>query len=246
MPHFRVATYNVYLHDWDDPATVAAIGATEADIVALQEVTYAWKDVLLEEYGERWPHMAFRAEENGAGGLAVLSAYPIEELGFHVGPGDWHPAWHVLVHTPMGPVQLFNVHLRPMFSGGSGPVDSYLTLGEDHIEQISTYAADYTFEGPTIVLGDFNEGPGGEALSWLERRGFRNVLPLFHPGQETFRVRSVGNQFAEAIDHILYDDSFTPLDAWVVQRGNSDHLPVVAHFEAGGIDAAPAPTGTDP
>jgi hypothetical protein len=33
-------------------------------------------------------------------------------------------------------------------------------------------------------------------------------------------------------DHILFDGSFEPIDAWVVRAGSSDHLPVVAHLEA--------------
>jgi endonuclease/exonuclease/phosphatase family metal-dependent hydrolase len=82
------------------------------------------------------------------------------------------------------------------------------------------------------VVGDFNEGPDGDAIHYLEDAGFRNVLPLFRPGQETWRVRSLGGQTAETLDHILFDESFLPLDARVMVEGNSDHLPVLAHFES--------------
>ena len=54
----------------------------------------------------------------------------------------------------------------------------------------------------------------------------------YHPGQWTWRGRSVAGQFSLSIDHILFDGSMVPLDAWVSSPGNSDHNPVVAHFEA--------------
>jgi len=229
-PHFRVQTYNVELTDAVDRATVAAVGEAEAEIVALQEVTPAWESVLRERYAERYPHMLFETD-GGAGGLAVLSKFPLEDRGLLLGPADWHPAWHVLVFTPMGPVQLLNVHLRPVFSGGGGAAESYLTSGEDHREQVQLYTDDCSVL-PTIVLGDFNEGPAGDAVRYLEGAGFRNALPLYRPGQETWRFRSVGDQLAETIDHVMFDGAFEPLNAWVEVRGDSDHLPVIAHLEA--------------
>jgi endonuclease/exonuclease/phosphatase (EEP) superfamily protein YafD len=229
--HFRVQTFNVELTDAYDADTVAAVGASGAEIVALQEANAAWKDVLLAQYVDEYPYMLFRLEAGGAGALAMMSIYPLEDLGFHEGPGR-HPAWHVLVNTEMGAVQVLNVHLRPMFSGGAGPVDSYLTVGDDHIGEISRFTEACTDGVPTIVLGDFNEGPDGDALEWLEARGFENALPLFHPGQETWRHASVGDTFTETIDHVLFDSAFDPLDAWVEVRGDSDHLPVIAHLES--------------
>ena len=37
------------------------------------------------------------------------------------------------------------------------------------------------------------------------------------------------------IDHILFDRAFVPLNAYVLDSGNSDHLPVVAHLEASDV-----------
>jgi endonuclease/exonuclease/phosphatase (EEP) superfamily protein YafD len=72
-------------------------------------------------------------------------------------------------------------------------------------------------------------------------------LPLYRPGQFTWRSRSLGAQFTEALDHILYDDSVEPLNAFAMNRGNSDHIPVVAHFEASRAWPAfdPAPSTSD-
>lgn len=241
--HFKVVSFNVEFGKETDESTVAAVGAANADIVSLQEVTPEWMGVLAERYGERYPHMLFQ-EKGGAGGLAVLSSYPLQDQGIKAGPGDWHPAWHVLVHTPVGPLQMLNVHLRSLLSGESNAVASYLNAGRDHEIEIAEFSADCEARYASLVLGDFNEEPDGDAVRFLEGRGFDNILPMYHPGQPTWRHRSVGDQLEATVDHILFDDTLEPLNAFVLRRGASDHLQVVAHFEPE-ADRLPEPAVTD-
>jgi endonuclease/exonuclease/phosphatase family metal-dependent hydrolase len=124
-----------------------------------------------------------------------------------------------------------NVHLRSLFGAGPDPVRAYLRSDEDHLDQIRVFSDVCDNDVPTIVLGDFNEGVDGRAIRFLEGRGFSNLLPSYHPGQPTWRFRSVGNQFGETLDHILISDQLVSLDAWVKRVGESDHLPVLAHVE---------------
>jgi endonuclease/exonuclease/phosphatase family metal-dependent hydrolase len=105
-------------------------------------------------------------------------------------------------------------------------------VGEDHLTEIRYFNEHCAKPMPTLVVGDFNEGTDGPAVEYLEAHGFRNALPLFRPGQFTWRHGSLGNQLNETIDHVLFDASVAPLNAYVLTQGNSDHLPVVAHFEA--------------
>jgi hypothetical protein len=93
------------------------------------------------------------------------------------------------------------------------------------------------------VLGDFNEGTSGAAVRPIPRgKRVSKCPPLYHPGQPTWRYKAtIGAQFTQTLDHLLFDSSFESLNAWVVNAGSSDHLPVVAHFrEAGVCDAATA------
>jgi endonuclease/exonuclease/phosphatase family metal-dependent hydrolase len=228
--HLTIQSYNVEFDHFRDPATVAAVGRNSADVMALQEVTPEWEEVLRREYADSYSYMLFYAEPN-SGGMAVLSRFPIVDLGFHPGPNDWHPAWHVGVETPAGPMQLLNVHLRAPLNGRDSSVESYLQTDEDHRLSIEQFRAECDGALPTVVLGDFNEGVDGEAVRVLEDNGYRNVLPLYRPGQGTWRYRSIGGQFDATYDHILFDDAFDSLNAWVTRAGNSDHLPVVAHLE---------------
>ena len=231
QPHIRVTTYNVNLALAEDPDTVAAVGGTDSDILCLQEVNSVWATILQATYAGRYPFMAFHGEHTG--GLAVLSRWPFQDLGVAPGFDDWHPAWHVLVETPIGPIQVLLVHLRPPVSRRGG-LSSYFGIDEIHAAELAGFEAKCDADVATMVVGDFNEGDEGGAISWLRERGYRSVLPQFRPGQETWRYESsMYGQTIDTLDHIVYDTArFRPLNATVSYLGNSDHLPVTAIFEA--------------
>jgi endonuclease/exonuclease/phosphatase family metal-dependent hydrolase len=138
-----------------------------------------------------------------------------------------HPGWIVHVETPGGRVQVVHVHLRSLFNGTRDWISNYFATGGDHVWETRMFLERALPEMPTIVAGDFNESPKGDAVKLLEGRGFENVLPMFRPGQSTWSARSVGYEMT--IDHVMVDRSFDPLNAWVERRGGSDHLPVIAH-----------------
>ncbi|MFO0668017.1 MAG: hypothetical protein U0235_00130 [Polyangiaceae bacterium] len=49
----------------------------------------------------------------------------------------------------------------------------------------------------------------------------------------------MGRALELAIDHVMFDaTAFTPLDAGVLRRGNSDHLPVLVHLQMAAASAA--------
>lgn len=230
VPHLLVESYNIQDTSQGDLVTLEAIGEVSADIVCLQEPTAIWEKAIRARYADAYPNMLFRTDE-GAGGLGVLSRFPIEDLGFHTDPHGWHPAWHLQVETTMGPVQLLAVHLRSVMSGRSSKSEAYFNSTSDHLQELQAFTASCTQGLPTLVMGDFNEQPDGESVGYLEGRGFRNALPLYHPGQPTWHYPPAW-QVEETIDHILFDHAFAPLNSWVVQDGHSDHMAVVAHLEA--------------
>lgn len=237
VPHFHVATFNMRDIASHDPETVDAVGNTGAEIVALQEVTDEWEPILRARYSARYPNMIFHAD--GSAGIGFLSVYPLREYKLISAPNGWHPASHIHVKTPAGWLGVLNVHLHSPEVGGTDSIGALQAVPKQHVDEInlfreeSSHAPDPCFHGgPVLVLGDFNEGDDGAAVSYLEDLGFQNVLPLYHPGQFTWRHKSVGGQFNQALDHILFDGSMQSLNAYVGDGGTSDHLPVIAHFEA--------------
>jgi endonuclease/exonuclease/phosphatase family metal-dependent hydrolase len=223
-------SYNVELGAEGERSSLDDFDAMDADIVCLQEVTPAAEVTLRTEYADAYPYQLYKSK-GGAGGLAALSRFPLTDEGLRSVPQGWHPAWHLEAETPAGRVQLLNVHLRSLFSADTGPLRSYLSADEDHLAEIQAFSDSCETEVATIVLGDFNEGPDGDAVRFLEERGYLNLLPAFRPGQPTWGFRSLGDQLADTIDHILINDALVPLNAWVERHGRSDHLPVLAHVE---------------
>ncbi|HEX7669801.1 MAG TPA: endonuclease/exonuclease/phosphatase family protein, partial [Polyangiaceae bacterium] len=101
--HFTIQSYNVAADHFGDAPTLETVGYANADIVCLQETADEWKPVLKDRYSDQYPHMLFHAT-GGAGGLTVLSKFPLEDEGIIPAPNasqpDWHPAWALRVETP--------------------------------------------------------------------------------------------------------------------------------------------------
>lgn len=236
--HLRVMTYNVNFGLEGDPATVDVIAADDADVILLQETNEAWELALRERLSGRYPFIEFR-HCCRAGGLAVLSKYPLGE-GDYIEPpdGGWFPGWRLVVDTPLGPLQTLNVHLRPALGERGGVVSGQVTTGPIRRAQMADYATfieDGLVDGmSTIVVGDFNEGRRGSAVEYLETLGMRTALPEFSGEQNTWRWKtSVGTVHAQ-LDHIVHDATLDAVDVHVVEGGRSDHLAVVAVFQRSG------------
>lgn len=231
-PSFSITSYNVETGKADDPSVIEAVGAARSDVACLQEITPDYEKALRARWTARYPHQLYHhnAPDFGAGGLAVLSRFPLVDRGHHRSPYRWHPAWLVEVETPSGPIQVVNLHLRAKLSGRGNDLAALWSLRRDHLREIRHFMR-FTRKGPpTLVVGDFNEEAGGAALGWLEARGYRNTLPLFQPGAHTWRYPVLGFELRQTLDHVLHDEAFVPLDAEVIHAGSSDHLPVAARL----------------
>ncbi len=126
--HFSILTYNVNYGLPRSPKAAAAavriLAEENADVVVLQESNGAWERILTSALSRRYPHRLFR-NRSAAGGMAVLSRFPLKELAWFKPSAGWFHAWLIRVETSVGPVQLVSVHLRPPLSEQrSGPTAS--------------------------------------------------------------------------------------------------------------------------
>lgn len=229
-PALRVMTFNVNFGLGGDPATLAAISLGQADLICLQETTPAWEEALRRELSGRYPHMAFKHHQ-AAGGLAVLSRFPFEDMGTRASPVGWFPAWRVMVSSPLGAVQVLLVHLHPPVSESGSVISGYFTTPSVRRTEMADFAALISPELPTLVVGDFNEDSDGRAVALLNKRGFRSVLGEFQRDTDTWRWHTSLGQIRHTLDHIIYDPRLDPLDARVLRVGRSDHWPVLATFQ---------------
>jgi len=230
-PHFSVLSYNV---NWGMPRadlTVAAIIGADADIVCLQETTPDWQWYLTDALGQRYPHMEFR-HYGGAGGMAFLSKRPFATQAYVKPKAGWFPAWIVTVHTPLGRVQVCNLHLRPSLSDrGSVSLSSYINTKDIRRKEIEAAWEHLDPDRPAVVVGDLNESDSGRAVTWLKGQGFTDAIAEFDKDAHTWRWRWGLITLRDRFDHILHSAHLRAASARVIKEGASDHYPVTAVVE---------------
>jgi endonuclease/exonuclease/phosphatase (EEP) superfamily protein YafD len=234
-PALVVMTYNLNYGLAGDETTLGVLTRHSADLVLLQETTPEWEVALRARLAERYPHMIFR-HCCLAGGLGVLSRHPASELSYLEPPaGGWFPALRLRVASPLGSLDVFNVHLRPQI-GDSGPnvvgvMSGAIATPRIRHREVVAYLAHVEPGMPTLIAGDFNESEDGSALERLEDAGLRSALPQFSD-DTTWRWRmSLLGKVTRRFDHIVYSNELDVLSASVIAAGRSDHLPVIATFE---------------
>lgn len=130
QPALRLMTYNVNFGIPGDEPTLAAIERGDADVVFLQEINAAWERELRARFAGTYPHLAFYPR-GGAGGLAILSRWPLGERQLVPPAGDGHrmrnglpqyapdrPTWHWTTSVGTFERQLdhivYDVRLEPL------------------------------------------------------------------------------------------------------------------------------------
>ncbi len=215
---FDLVTANVlYTNDRIDEVA-DLLGEVDADVIALVEITpVALAQLDAHPLAERYPH---RVERPGwaASGLAIWSRYPLTELDDdrRFGPR----VLEARVAFPDDEIRVVAAHPPPPTANRS------LWLRE-----IANLPAIADGDDRVIVLGDFNS-------TWFHppfRRAVGDaelVSAAAATGDGlamTWPAHGLVPAFV-AIDHILFGDGLTALDAGVVSIPGSDHHAVVAEL----------------
>lgn len=228
-PRIRVLTFNVNFGVADAQANLEAIESIDADVVLLQETTAASEDRFRDAFSERYPNILWQDCCN-AGGLGVLSKYPIGWDEYLEPEAGWFPGWLVAVETPIGEVQFLDVHLRPPVSDSGSWVTGQFSTRKTRALEIEGFWKAVESEVPVIVAGDFNEGADGRAVQFLADKGMRSALAQVKPKADTWHWPLKVGELSSMLDHIVYDARLSLLRVDVHELGRSDHYPVVAEF----------------
>jgi len=229
-PQIRVMSYNVNCGGPRMASTIAAIRDSRADIVALQEITEPWERAIRKDLSAQYPHMIFRRHLFPAGGLAVLSRWPISQWACVQPLGGWFPALIVEGQTPLGEIQLAVVHLHPPVGSKEGS-RHVRNVRRDEIKSLLTHVR---ANQPTVILGDFNEDHDGLAVQHLITIGYRSAFSATQEKSPTWRVHIGEISAEECPDHILFSPDLTCIGATIIDGGGSDHLPICAWFRGTG------------
>jgi endonuclease/exonuclease/phosphatase family metal-dependent hydrolase len=230
-PHFRVLTYNINYGGFRADLNVRAVIEAGADIICLQETSPAWERFLRPRLRDRYPHCLFR-HGRGAGGMAAFSRWPLKEVAWHKPEAGWFHGWILRAETPVGPVQILSVHLRPPLSErGRVSLGTLHRTKSVRLAEITELERRLDPKLPRIILGDFNEEDGGRAVKHLVERGYTDGLPEFDRRSDTWFWRAGPILLNRRYDHILYSEGLHCCHAEVVKAGASDHLPLRALFD---------------
>ena len=228
-PRLRVLTFNVNFGVADRQANLEAIEAIDADVVMLQEVTAASESRFRDTFADRYPHILFR-DCCRAGGLGILSKHPIVDDAYLEPDVGWFPAWLARIDSPIGEVQVLDVHLRPPVSDSGSWAKGYFSTRETREQEMQGFFGAIDPDVPVIVAGDFNEGADGRAVAVLAGQDMRSALAQVDPKADTWHWPLRVGELRSMLDHIVYDKRLALLHAEVQEVGVSDHYPVFADF----------------
>lgn len=237
-----IMSYNIGFGQFGIDNVAETIRNTNADIVALQEVDVMWS--VRSDFMDQASYLAEALEMelfyapiyefpdtlNRGGsrrfGLAFLSRTPFQSTINHsisrlstqdtlnqmkLMPG--FPEIRVKIGNQV--VGIFNTHLD--FRKDPRVRQQQIT------EMLSIMES---YDGPTILMGDFNAMPDSDELKPIFDR-LTNATTTESSSLYTFPADSATRQ----IDYITYSDHFTLQSIFVVSSGASDHLPIVARFK---------------
>lgn len=231
-PTLTVMAYNVLGFNLATSNVVEAIRASQADVIALQELNPENAEAIERELMEVYPYQILNPQ-NGVTGSGVISRYPLRPTGEHL-PGGWIGTPHVLELDFDGqPVTLIRFHA---YAGINN-----VAPREAQARIIADFVAAHP--GPFIAAGDLNATDMSFAYRLLTgqlRDSWREAGWGF--GQTFPGAASVGSSrptlagipvpmWLVRIDYIFHSDDFTAAAARIGPwDGASDHRPVVAEL----------------
>ncbi|MFD7449702.1 poly(A) polymerase [Kitasatospora sp. NPDC059827] len=260
----RVVTWNTLWDRYDAdriatarrrPLLLAELAATDADVIALQEVEPA---LVVQLLAEPWVRERYVLGTDPSGrdvpehGLLVLSRLPVLEAGRHaLGPHKAVTA--VTVRTADAPLTVAAVHLSSDHStDGPARRQAELTRLAEGLAGV---------EGELLLLGDFNDarsGPDGPAAAlglrdaWTQVHGRGDDTPTFDPTVNPLAAVSSLTGRPGRIDRVLYraDRAGATAAALLGDRPTADGLHPSDHYGlvvdlALAPDAAASPDSLD-
>ncbi len=218
-----VMTYNLGNGIAPTEHLTEVIVSSNADIVAIQEMTAAQIPGLKSTLQVPYPYQVFHGAE--IPGIGLLSKYPIVQHEVLIMQGS-HP--YLIGILQLGEESLRVIVAHPSVAFGPGAPQSPTRADIPMLAELAV-------EGEkTIVLGDLNFTDQNEGYDLLISAGL----------MDTFRAAGYGFGFTYPqrtwsgkpflplirIDFILVTKDLHPLNAWVGSDGGSDHLPMLAEL----------------
>jgi endonuclease/exonuclease/phosphatase (EEP) superfamily protein YafD len=205
---------------------VSTILSSEADVVALQELSKSGSEALNAISGT-YPFQALHPQDEYNVGQGIISRYPIQSDNYWEYPDLPHTLGHQRVEIVFNEtaIAIYNTHPWPPLAWDTGFNDESHRVVMNDITQ-RTFAEDM----PLLLVGDFNMTSVFEEYERLNTRF-----------TDTFRVAGdgVGYTYPDdkyrplsrllRLDYIWHNEYFETVESTVLNhKGESDHAPVVS------------------
>jgi vancomycin resistance protein VanJ len=234
-PTLRVMTYNLLGFNFSSDAVIKTIHASQADVIALQELNPQNAAAIQRDLAETYPYQYLNPQD-GVSGAGVISRYPLQPTGEKL-PGDWVSAPQILTLTVADRDITF-----VRFHAYAG-VDA-VTTREQEAQILADFVAAHAPHHPLIAAGDLNATDMNRAYgqltsvlhdSWREAGlGFGHTFPGSADTPGNSRPRLLGlavPPWLVRIDYVFYAGGLAALSAhtgpW---DGASDHQAMVAEL----------------
>ena len=244
-----LATFNILSYNINNVAAVHssrhrlaiihAISSSNSDIILLQETNVEWeKAIIAAELQFQYTHYHHPGpNDRAAGGIAVLSQYPIKNvkiLDFSRDiDGSVFPILIFDVNIPIkdknslspssheyeATIHIANIHLRPPVNlDGSAQLDTARKTEPIRVKEAKELIKQSTNQRDTenltkhppldIIAGDFNENDNRGGLNYLQSLGYKDALHHVPRRKET-HTWPFGNMLTlrKRLDHILWNTS---------------------------------------
>jgi len=223
-----IATYNVNFGMPGNAKTMKALESLDADVIFLQESNASWERAIRQRLGRKYRHMSFEKSISGPGSIGVISKLPFRAKTLHSRVGPF-PAWLVSLKTGLGRLRVLNVHLDPpiRWARGLGWMAAYAKSQELHQKELRSYLSS-AVPSPDLIVGDFNEDAEGKGIRWLKKRGYSSAISK---RINTWRWKTKFGEIRWPLDHVMHSKRFKVRSAKVIEKGSSDHYPVVVTLE---------------
>jgi len=240
-PTLTVMTYNLLGFNENREGIVAALRASNADVIALQELNPPVAESIQRDLAREYPYQVLDPQF-GVVGLGVISRYPLHPTGQTL-PGDmWVGASQVLELDWNGiAVTVLHFHFVPTNLGKPADMEWSLRTREQQAHVVADFVAAYP--EPLIAPTDFNANDQTVAYAIITRAlvdSWREAgwgLGHTFPGAASYgssRPSIAGipvPMWLTRIDYVFHSRHWKAMSAWIGPwDGVSDHRPVVAQL----------------
>lgn len=209
---------NVAADNGDIESVAETIGAAQADVIGVCELTPALSDILRQKLKDYQFSVTSPRDDNF--GIGLFSKHPLENTTVDSVKKGMPPTIKTDLVSDVGRMRFIYTHPYPPLLPEMGALRDY------QLEKLSKEARELTY--PVVLAGDFNTTCWAPAFPRiLEVGGFKDPQTEFglQPSWPSGLVPSM-----LSLDHVLYRGTISPIEKELVNIPGSDHKGVKMTF----------------